>query len=229
MLEKITIVSLSGLVLASIVSVPGAIGRAATRSVIAQSRITYIPRTPRSEKPPETGASTSRGCPQNLAGLVKPLAPSTHVGLTVSARPTLLFELVKKSPVRVKLVVAAIDGRKPLVEQPLSVDTPGVKKVALPPGVELETNKEYIWSIVLICNRVRPSENPAAQAFIQRVVPDSNLIARLNKASSSQERSFVYAANGIWYDAIAMVQNNKLLLQELINQKEGIKNSPSKR
>jgi Domain of Unknown Function (DUF928) len=220
MLERITKLSLSGLALASMLSIQGAIAQ--------PQRITYIPRTPRSEKPRETQASTSRGCPYNLSGLIVPLAPSTHVGLTVSARPTLLFALVRKSPVPIKLVVAAIDGREPLLEQPLSFDTPGIKRVSLPSEIELETNKEYIWSIVLICNRVRPSENPAAQAFIQRVVPDSNLIARLNKASSSQERSQIYAANGIWYDAIALLQNNPLLIQELMNQKEGIKNSPSK-
>lgn len=210
MLERITRLSWCGLALASMLSIPA----------LAQS-ITYIPRTPRGEKPKETQASTSRGCPQNLSGLVVPLAPSNHVGLTVSARPTLLFELAKKSPVPAKLIVAAIDGREPLVEQPLSVESPGIKRVSLPPPFELEINKKYIFSIVLICNRVRPSENLDVQAFIQRVIPDPNLIARLNKASSSQERSQIYAANGIWYDAIALLQNEPLLLQELMNQKEG--------
>jgi Domain of Unknown Function (DUF928) len=217
MLEKITIVSLSGLALASMLSL---------QLALAQS-ITYIPRNPRIEKPRETEASTSRGCPYNLSGLVKPLAPSTHVGLTVSARPTLVFELLKRSPVKAKLVVAAIDGREPLVEQPLNVDKPGVKSISL--TSELEPNKEYIWSIVLICNRVRPSENSSAQAFIQRVLPDLKLAEKLKKASSSVERSQIYAANGIWYDAIALLQNNQLLLQDMMNQKEGIKNSPSKR
>jgi hypothetical protein len=214
MLKRITRFSLSGLALASMLSVQGA---------IAQS-ITYIPRTQRSEKPKESQASTSRGCPYNLSGLVVPLAPSTHVGLTVSARPTLVFELLKRSPVRAKLVVAAIDGLQPLVEQPLNVDKPGVKSISL--TSELEPNKEYIWSVVLICNRVRPSENSSAQALIQRVLPDQKLTEQLKKASSSVERSRIYAANGIWYDALALLQDNPLLLQELINQKEGRKNSP---
>ncbi|NJO93970.1 MAG: hypothetical protein HC820_05695, partial [Hydrococcus sp. RM1_1_31] len=82
MLKKITIVSLSGI--ASILSV---------QIAIAQSRISYVAPTPRIEKPKATQVSTSRGCPHSLNGLVELLTPSRHVGLTVSARPTLLFKL----------------------------------------------------------------------------------------------------------------------------------------
>jgi hypothetical protein len=212
MLKTITRFSCVGLVIASILTAPNA---------LAQS-ITYIPQTPKASKTRETQASTSRGCPQNLTGLVEPLAPSGHVGLTRSARPTLLFKLVHPSPVPAFLVVAAIDGREALVEQALSLDTPGVKSVSFPPLVELELNKEYIWSIVLICNRVRPSDNFVVQALLKRIAPTPVLIEQLKKASSSFERGRILAANGIWYDALAEVRNNPLLLQELINQKEGL-------
>jgi hypothetical protein len=209
MTKKITLFSLSGLLIASSLA-----------SVALAQSITYNPQHPRGEKPRRSQGSTSRGCSQNLNGVVKLLAPTSRVGLTVSARPTLLFRLTRESPVPAKLVIAAIDAKEALLEQQVSVSEPGIKRISLLPGIELEPDKEYAISLVLICNRVRFSENPVYQASIKRIIQSSALTEQLEKASSSEERGRIYAEEGIWYDAIAEVQNNPLLLRDLINQKD---------
>jgi hypothetical protein len=221
MSKKLTIISSSGIAIVSILSVQLAIAQSLDR--ITRS-IDYVPKTPEAESPRKTQASTSRGCSQNLAELIELFAPQTHVGLTVSSRPTLLFKLKEKSPVPAKIVIAAVDGRSAIVEQPLSLTTPGVKSVSLPPGVELKPNQKYVWSIVLICNRVRPSANTVVQAFIERIDPTLKLAQQLKKTTSRDNKAKLYAENGIWYDAIALLQNDRRLLQELFAQREGARN-----
>lgn len=171
---------------------------------LAQLKIVYNPPSPKESRSEEINSGATRGCQKDLAGIVTLLAPTNHVGLTVSNRPTLFFNLSKTSPVPVLLTLAAIDGREPIVEQRLHLDSSGLKSFTLPPEVELEEGKTYVWTITLVCNWVRLSENFDLQQSLKRVAVSQKLIQQLAQVqkSNARERSRLYAANGIWYDAV---------------------------
>jgi Domain of Unknown Function (DUF928) len=193
---------------------------------LAQLKIVYNPPSPQEPRTEETNSGATRGCQKDLAGIVTLLAPTNHVGLTVSSRPTLFFNLSRKSPVPVLLTLAAIDERKAIVEQRLFLDSPGLKSFSLPPEVELEVGKKYVWTITLVCNWVRVSENLDVQQFLKRVTVSQKLKQELAQVqeSNTRERSRLYATNGIWYDALANLLKDRSSktatrdLQNLIKQ-----------
>ncbi|MGH2415511.1 MAG: DUF928 domain-containing protein [Microcystaceae cyanobacterium] len=171
-------------------------------SSLAGNRITYVPPKQKQEKPQDTQSSATRGCPQDLANTVTLLAPRNHVALTVSNRPILFYYLSRKVSVPASITLAEIDGRSAIVEKPINLDRIGINNVKLPQEVELETNKEYLWTITLVCNAKRPSENVEVQATLKRVVPSAELERQLALVDSPRERSQLYAQSGIWYDTL---------------------------
>jgi hypothetical protein len=57
--------------------------------------------------------------------------------------------------------------------------------------------------VVLVCDPNVPSSNVVATAEIQVVAPAASLPTRLAAAQTPQQRIDLYAASGLWYDAIA--------------------------
>ncbi|NJO93963.1 MAG: DUF928 domain-containing protein [Hydrococcus sp. RM1_1_31] len=119
---------------------------------VAQSTIIYT--SPQSEEELRNNqADNIWKCRNDLEGVVTALTPN-HTGLTTSARPTLFYYLSRKVSVPAKLVLAKIDGREAIIDRDISLDSAsGLKSFSLPPEVELEIGKKYLWSLVLICNK----------------------------------------------------------------------------
>jgi Domain of Unknown Function (DUF928) len=183
---------------------------------LAQARIVYNPPPPKTEAPRKSEISATRGCDKDLIGSVTLFAPTDHTGLTTLARPTLLYSITKSISVPVILTVAAIDGREALVERQIVTNPPGIKNFLLPPDVELEPNKEYVWTITLVCNPAKPSQDVNIQRGIRRVAVTPELNKQLSLANSPRDRSWVYARDGIWYDAIASASSEDW--QDLLDQ-----------
>jgi hypothetical protein len=84
----------------------------------------------------------------------------------------------------------------------------GIIKVKLPSNLSgLEVGKEYRWSVSLVCNQKRPSENTYAFAWIKRVPITAKLQQKLAALTDKRELSLAYAQAGVWYDAIATIYN----------------------
>ncbi len=102
---------------------------------------------------------------------------------------------------------------KPGISAPLWVTTlqktqAGLNQVTVPNHVqELQTGGRYRWTLSLICNPRRPSQNAYATAWVERIALTSAQQAHL-KSSPKQEHANVLAQNGIWYDALANLINN---------------------
>ncbi|GAA6619451.1 DUF928 domain-containing protein [Scytonema sp. NUACC26] len=73
---------------------------------------------------------------------------------------------------------------------------------------ELSVGKEYRWTVALICNEKRPSQNINARAWIERVASTSELSKKLTNANSERDRALAYTQLGFWYDGLAIL--NKL-------------------
>lgn len=72
----------------------------------------------------------------------------------------------------------------------------------------LELNKNYFWSVTLICNPEDVnlgdlSGNKVVSGVIRRVTPNANVQQELATAESLRDRVIIYAKAGIWYDALS--------------------------
>ena len=142
----------------------------------------------------------SRGsCPQKTKSGITLLVPEDHIPLTSSAYPTFAWYQEQKSSLPVKFTLLE-PGHKPIYSQELTITRSGLIILSLPKTVSaLEMGKKYRWSVSIICNPQHPSQNPYAEAWIERTsVP-------WIKTEKLQENScgLTYAQLGIWYDAIA--------------------------
>ena len=124
-------------------------------------------------------------------------------GLTTSQSPTLWFfnpyALTNKLPV--KFVLESEQGRNIYKTSFMATGTkPGVISFRLPSkAVHLEFGKKYHWYFSIGCDADAPA---LVEGWVQRVAINPALRSQLQKATT-QQRVSLYAANGIWYDALA--------------------------
>jgi hypothetical protein len=160
----------------------------------------YVP--PNKDKQQQNAtASGSRGCQRNPVNIT-PLIPTDHHPTTISTHPNFLF-LVKsepKLPVHFTLVEPGV--AKPVWETKLIVERSGIMSVSIPQNVNLKTNKEYVWNLVVACNPERPSENYYIRASVKRVSSSQQLAQEISQANSYYQKASILARAGIWYDAI---------------------------
>lgn len=175
----------------------------------------YVPPTGR-ERIQRTEGSGSRGCPRGAFGAISLLTPNDHVGLTVSNRPTFSWYVSAhpSTPMRFALVEPGVP--QPILVKQLYVNKTGIVQLELPSNVsELSVGKTYRWTVSLVCNAKRPSENIYVRSWIARVPNRVNELQLLANATPQtlrefdpemlRQRAIAYAQSGIWYDAIATI------------------------
>lgn len=75
----------------------------------------------------------------------------------------------------------------------------GIVKFRLPAmAAPLEVDKRYHWYFSIDCDLAL---SPLVEGWVKRVAINSSLMSQLQKATP-QERAALYAANGIWHDAL---------------------------
>ena len=173
-----------------------------SKKVYAQTGQVYIQPASPSRKS-RTAGTGSRGCDRAGNTNLQLLVPDDHLALTVSARPTFFWYVSNTTlPVRFTLVEPGV--AKPLVDRSFNVKRSGVVQLELPSDVPgLALGKEYRWTVSLVCNKERPSENIYADSSIKRIAITPELAQTLAEAGQDpQKRSLVYGRSGIWYDAL---------------------------
>lgn len=176
----------------------------------ANSLAGYVPPVGR-DRIQRTEGAGSRGCPSGSFGSVTLLIPNDHVGLTTSGRPT--FSWYVSSPPSTPMQFALVEPgvTKPLLVKQFRSDKSGIVQLELPPNVpELSAGKVYRWTVSLLCNVKRPSENIYVRSWILRVdnQTQTNSQSGLEQYSSARklrQAAAAYAQSGIWYDSIASV------------------------
>lgn len=206
-INKITSASI-GIILFLVLLVSYVSNSTVSFSLEAKAEITqgYIPPPGRTRRARTEGAG-SRGCNQTQPTTLKLLAPNNHVALTVSAHPTFFWYVSgTSSPIIFALVEPGV--AKPIWQQQLKPNKAGIVQVKLPSNHSgLEVGKEYRWTVSLVCNQKRPSENTYAYAWIERVATTPKLQQQLATVTDKRELAKAYAQAGIWYDAIATLYN----------------------
>ncbi len=154
--------------------------------------------------PRSTAGTGSRGCTLSEPVTVTLLVPNDHTGQTISNRPTFFWHVSDKTSVPVEFALVEPGVTQPLFVQRMQVQKRGIMQVQLPADVpELVSGRKYRWSVSLLCNANRPSNNVFVTSWIERVPAKPELTQKLAKAKSEQERAQIYAASGLWYDALA--------------------------
>ena len=165
-------------------------------------------------------AGGSRGCHHKVTKAITLVVPEDHIPLTLSEHPTFwLYSSQELSlPIRFTLLEP---GQKPIYSQEFTLNKSGLIALTLPETVPpLEVGQEYRWSVSIICNRQKPSQNAIAQAWIERVsVPQPKVEEKEELACN-----LAYARAGLWYDALSCGINgsnkpnsNSLMAQDIFS------------
>ena len=159
-------------------------------------------------KPPLRGApggrvgGGTRGTGRE-AFVLSVLAPA-HTGLTVSEQPVLYWFISSPTTHPVELTLVDPQKSDPLIE--LKIQPPvaaGVHQVRLSEyNVKLEPTVAYQWYVAVMPDTGRRSKDILAGASLERVAMPADLPGKLSQAAKA-DRPAVYAGQGIWYDAIA--------------------------
>jgi hypothetical protein len=174
------------------------------QDVIVTRKIVY--------KPPLRGAPAvridggSRGSGVSLIAL-NVLAPD-HTGLTVQEQPSLFWYQSELADVPFVLTLLVDKQAKPVLEVKLpDAKRAGIQRLKLSDyRVTLSPGVEYEWVVALVVDPESRSKDVVASGSIQRVEPSAGLSARLAN-SSKTDRPYIYAEEGIWYDALAELSN----------------------
>jgi hypothetical protein len=158
-------------------------------------------------RPPLRGAPASRigGAHRGIEGAdwsVFVLTPD-HTGYTTAEQPVLYWYTSKpvSQPVEVTLVKEGdID---PVLETQIpGPSIAGVQRLDLARwDIKLEKDAEYQWFVSVIIDPEQRSQDITAGGTIRRVDAGPETQGRLASATE-QSRAFVYAEEGLWYDAI---------------------------
>ncbi|MGH1394391.1 MAG: DUF928 domain-containing protein [Trichormus sp.] len=180
--------------------------------------------------PPNRGATgsrsgaASRGCTANsqtVTALVptyqttlnsgeQTIVPITQVwGLTNAEHPQLLFfvpyNVSSIKNIEFVLQEQTSNKNQTLYRTNLTIpESPGIIKVNLPPTVtSLQMGTMYHWffKVRLQCDQQQPLKLDYTEGWIQRINQNPTLNAQLKQAQP-QQKVTLYAANGVWYDAI---------------------------
>lgn len=168
-------------------------------------------------KPPKVGVSTTRigaGTRGSNVAMIdlQVLAPA-QTGLTSQAAPMLYWYISDKSAYSVEITITEEGKIEPTFEKVLPpISKTGIQKINLSNWhVQLETGKEYRWSVALITDSEQRSSDIFASATIRR---QNTTIPLTNTAE--------LAAAGFWYDVLQqLTEQNSPQLNELLKQ-EGI-------
>jgi hypothetical protein len=162
------------------------------------------------------------------------IAPE-HTGLTVSAQPTLYWYVSNSVnvPFRFTLTyddseveagkISLEDSIDPVLETQIPNPASGIQDIDLSKyNVTLKPELVYRWSISMIAEGMR-SNDIVTEGTIKFISKPDNLDAELSKADEKRF-AYVYAQEGIWYDAIESLSE---MISKYPNDKQFIEDRDS--
>ena len=120
--------------------------------------------------------------------------------LTTTTTPTLAWNITTATPVSMTFHFSDPDLATPIYTQTLELEKTSTVSITLPNEHSLVANKKYRWTVFVSC----PGEYQTeifARSFVEHVDREFLDITHL----SSLEQASIYAEQGIWYDAIAVL------------------------
>lgn len=135
--------------------------------------------------------------------LVVPEAKVVHQTANESPSLYVYSEGAAKEP----LILTFVDHDliEPLVEQPLNLSRKGYHKITLPPNIKLDPDKVYSWYVAIPCSNDRETFREVLTSSVEYIPPSAELLQKIQNANSPEEKSQIYADEGMWYDAVNLL------------------------
>lgn len=162
-------------------------------------------------KPPLRGAPASRigggsrGVSDQEASL-SVLAPE-QTGFTTVASPVLYWYVSKDVQMPVEVTLIDDNSDDPLFEKIIPSVKAGIHKFDLAEhGIKLQEGVEYSWHVAVILDSTHRSNDILSGANVKYNRPSAEMTGQLAKADKTL-RPGIFAAGGIWYDAISALSD----------------------
>jgi hypothetical protein len=194
-------------------SVPSASGAADRTDAAAESkRVAKVPIfIPRDQGVPRVRVrGASRGPGFEKTPSIDALVPE-QTGYTLNAKPTLYWYLSDSTDRRVDFTLDAQDSDSVDPEFETTLRGPleaGINRIDLASyAITLTPGVTYMWYISLFPDSDSRSDARVSGGAIQLMTAPPELQDELD-AANSEQRPFVLAAAGIWYDALSVLSEN---------------------
>jgi hypothetical protein len=201
---KKTIQGLSGisLLIATVVGMPG-------NATIPELSIQYRPPQRQPVGRRNIRSAGHRGSCQESGTIpqLELLVPTNQIGMSLTGNPTFFWKVEGNSVLPLEFTLVEPGVASPIFEQKFPVTNSGIYRVELPAKIQLKENLIYRWTVAMICNPFRPSQNVYAQALLVRPELTANLkllAKNLPLASQKNRKIALLARWGFWYDALAL-------------------------
>jgi len=157
------------------------------------------------EPPAGTVRSVPSGCASSSQLSLTALVPKNKIGQTVSDYPTFFFYLPQTDAELAEFILEDQSGNQ-IYRQDLPIkNVSGVIGVSIPANTNvppLEVGKKYTWIFSLVCDPEDRSSDLLETGIVRRVELSAEILGKLENADPRQ-KTFIYAENGIWQDALS--------------------------
>jgi hypothetical protein len=131
--------------------------------------------------------------------------PENNIGRTVSDYPTFFFYLPQTEAELAEFILQDESGNR-IYQQDLPIkNLSGVIGVSIPANTNvppLEAGKKYTWVFLLVCDPEDRASDLLKSGVVRRVELSADILRELENADPRQ-KTFIYAKNGIWQDALS--------------------------
>ena len=194
------------------------------------SRGDVMYRAPKRGAPESTQGTGSRGNLEELPITLTLLIPNDHTGRTTSGHPSFFWYMSEAPEFPAEFALVEPGQTKPLFVQQIATPKAGMIQVEMPKDLpELVVGRKYRWSVSLIRNSKRRSNDVFVQGWIERMPTTPELTKQLATATSKEQQAAVYAKAGLWYDALATISQaqaekptDKSILEERLSLLEQV-------
>lgn len=132
------------------------------------------------------------------------LLPDTGYGQTLNSTPS-WFWYMPETTAAAEFVLFDRDGNL-VYTTTIAIPQAGIVSLSLPDDIPLALDSDYHWYFSLICNPDDRSEDIYTEGWVRHVSRNAALMEQF-EAATPIDRIALYAANGLWYDAIATLAN----------------------
>lgn len=134
-----------------------------------------------------------------------PLADTTDIALTASARPELALYVSEANIEKIVFAVRDETGRHLYQDAVALAGTPGIVRIQLPATApQLEIGRQYLWSAVAQCSSRLKPDSPRVDVWIERVALEQAIADRADWASPLERAAFL-GSRGIWLDMVEVL------------------------
>lgn len=149
----------------------------------------------------------TRGACLNSKGTLTAVMPINNAGLTTTSHPTFSWYVPETQPTLAEFVLLDRNDQE-IYQSTFQVSgKAGIISLTLPKTttmMALQPDQQYRWKFAIACDSNDASNDMLTEGWVERIKPSTELQAKLSGKSPS-EQAALYAAEGIWYDAAAIL------------------------